>query len=161
SYQVLGWFSYANDDPLYGIEDADAFSKALTQLGWSLPPKTDSTLTAQWTLLSGTLSGVKWQTETLPPAAGPPRNTPVPVAVGNSSVEALTAMVAAQADAENLAIDAELLEAFQLDLVDALDEPDGAAVLADQLLASFYQKYSGGYTWTIVEAPGSTAPVTS
>ena len=36
---------------------------------------------------------------------------------------------------ENVPIDSELLEAFQLDLVDVFDKPDGAAILAEKLQA--------------------------
>lgn len=159
SYQVLGWFSASADDPLSGAT-ADDFASILKGLDWTLATGTDPTLTAEWTLLAGSVCGVEWQTESIPPGGAPPRTSPVSIAVGNTSIEALTALVAAQAAAQNTPIDAELLEAFQLDLLDILDQPDGAALLEDKLLASFFQRFSGGYSWTIVDAEGVTDPIT-
>lgn len=136
------------------------FVAQLSSLNWSTPKGTDSTLTASWSMLYGSTDGVEWQNTTLP-AGGAPTGAEVPVsiAVGNSSVEALTAMITAQAATQKSAIEPELLEAFQLDLVDVFDKPDGAAILAEKLQASFFQKFSGGYIWNIVDAPNTTTPV--
>ncbi|MEU1722730.1 IPT/TIG domain-containing protein [Nonomuraea sp. NPDC005692] len=156
SYQVLGWFSDAGDDPLAGV-DAQDFAARLDALGWTLQPGTDPTLTTRTTFLTGSVCGVTWQTGQLPPGGTPGGTTPIAVSVGNTSVEALTALVATQAQAlADTSVDADLLEAFQLGLLDVLDEPDGAAILAERLQAGFFQRFSGGYDWTIVDAPGST-----
>ena len=80
---------------------------------------------------------------------------PVSVAVGNTSVEALTALISSQAGGAGT-IDSELLEAFQLNALDVLDRPDGSAVLAEKLRASFFQRRIGGYAWNIVDAPNTT-----
>ncbi|MEP6147906.1 MAG: hypothetical protein ABJ201_10860, partial [Nisaea sp.] len=130
------------------------FLAQLASLGWHLPQGTDSTLTASWSLLYGALTNVKWQNADTPPGGAPTDS--VSIAVGNSSIEALTALISAQAEDHDPPIDSELLEAFQLDLLDVFDEPDGAAVLAEKLHSSFYQKHSGGYEWHIVDAPDST-----
>jgi hypothetical protein len=142
------------------IATAEPFFVAqLGALGWTLPEGTDPTLTATWTLLAGSVNGVQWQS-TLPPPSNAPNLTqdqvPVSVAVGNTSVEALTALITAQAAASGATVDAELLEAFQLNLLDVFDQPDGAAVLTEKLRASFFQRRNGGYTWSIVDAPDST-----
>jgi IPT/TIG domain len=139
------------------------FQAQLAWLGVQLPQGTDPSLTASWSLLYGAVDGVQWQNTTLPPGGAPnPENgIPVSVAVGNTTVEALTAMITAQANAQNVPIDSELLEAFQLDLVDVFDKPDGAAILAEKLQASFFQKFSGGYLWAIVDAPDATTPVSA
>lgn len=160
SYQVYGWYSDATDDPLGGVAQAD-FATTLKAFDWTLPVGTDPALAAQSVMLVGQVSGVRWQTETVPAGGAPAVTSPVSIAVGNSSVEALTALVAAQAAHLGVTVDADLLEAFQLNLLDVLDEPDGAAILADRLHTSFFQRYSGGYSWTIVDAPGSTTPVSA
>ncbi|HEY0038479.1 MAG TPA: hypothetical protein VGB66_17405, partial [Longimicrobium sp.] len=157
SYMVLGWFSDAADDPLAAVA-TNGLPAVLQSLGWVLPEGTDTTLTASWSLLYGSVTGVQWQSESLP-GGGAPHATPVSVAVGNTSIHALTALVTAQAAAQGQAVDAELLEAFQLDMLDVMDQPDGAARLAEALQASFFQRYGGGYTWEIVDAPGAAAPV--
>ena len=143
------------------IATAEPFFVAqLGALDWNLPEGTDPTLTASWSLLSGSVNGVQWQSTQLPPGGTPDGSlNPVSVAVGNTSVEALTALVAGQASAAGLTIDAELLEAFQLNLLDVLDQPDGAAVLAEKLRASFFQRRNSGYTWSIVDAPDTTTEV--
>lgn len=138
------------------------FVAQLASLGWTLPAGTDPTLTASWSMLYGSVNGVQWQNTSLPPGGVPSATggaPPVSVAVGNTSVAALTAMITAQAAQQNVPVDAELLEAFQLDLTEVFDMPDGAAVLAEKLQASFFQKFSGGYTWNIVDAPDSTTQI--
>ncbi|HEU4844805.1 MAG TPA: hypothetical protein VFT05_11115, partial [Burkholderiaceae bacterium] len=159
SYQVLGWYSDAQDDPLAGV-GAEDFSAVLKNLDWALPAHTDPSLNAGMTLLTGSACGVQWQTQVAPAGGAPEATSPVSISVGNSSVEALTAMVVAQAAHLGVSVDADLLEAFQLNLLDVLDGPDGAAVLADKLHTSFFQRYAGGYSWTLVDAPDSKEPVT-
>src|SRR5689334_19223631 len=164
SYLVLGWFSSLANDPLApGLATAAAtpsFLARLQALGWTLPAGTDPTLTASWSLLCGSVNGVEWQRAGLPPGGTPEEaKSPVSVAVGNTAVEALTAMITGQASADSTGVDAQLLEAFQLDAVDVLDRPDGAALLAEKLQATHFQKLSGGYSWSIVDAPDANTPV--
>lgn len=158
SYQVMGWYSDATDDPLVDA-DSDTFVATLAALGWTLAPDAGVSPVVQTTLLAGSVCGVSWQSATLPGGGAPGGDALVSVGVGNTSIEALTAMVAAQAAEAGLPIDAELLEAFQHNLLDILDEPDAAAVLAAKLQASSYQRFNGGYTWTIVDAPGFSEPL--
>jgi hypothetical protein len=156
SYQVFGWFSVPGDDPLADVP-TKGFQAVLDTLGWTLPTGTDRSLTADWSILTGYVTGVAWQTVDAPPSNKPSDKTgsPISVAVGNTAVEGLTALVTAQAAGKGVEVDAELLEAFQLDLLAELDEPDGAALLAEKLHASFFKRFSGGYTWDIVDAPGA------
>jgi hypothetical protein len=138
------------------------FTAAMASLGWTTLPGTDSTLTASWCMLYGCANDVSWQNTSLPPGGAPTTqngNPPVAVAVGNTSVEALTAMITGQAAVQNITVDSELLEAFQLDMVEVFDQPDGAARLADELHNSFFQKSAGQYIWNIVDAPDNTTEV--
>ncbi|MCO4090635.1 MAG: hypothetical protein HEQ34_01605 [Sphingorhabdus sp.] len=151
SYQVIGWFSSGKDDPLAGLTAAN-FLDAIAALGWTLPDGTVADAFASWSLYTGSVTGVAWQSGALPPG-GAPNQTPVSIAVGNSSIEALTALVTAQSQGTD--VQPELLEAFQLDMLDVMDEPDGAARLADKLKSSFYQRFNGGFSWDIVDAPGA------
>ena len=153
SYEVFGWLSDLTDDPLAGVAPAD-FAAAIAALGWSLPAGTDPTASATWTMCAGSVTGVQWQT-TAAPGGGAPTGA-VSIAVGNSSAEAVTALVSAQTSA----VDAELLEALQLGSVDVLDRPDGAALLAERLQRAAYQRSHAGYAWQIVDAPDANTPVT-
>lgn len=157
SYAVFGWFSNPANDPL-STATASNFASLLKKLAWTLPTSTDPTLTANWSLLYGSLDGVQWQNSTVP-LGGAPNATPVSIAVGNTSIEALTALITAQAAQQKVVVDSELLAAFQLDLIDVFDQPDGVAILAEKLQASFFQKFSGGYTWNIVDAPHATTEI--
>jgi hypothetical protein len=156
SYLVFGWLSNSADDPL-AHADAANFGRILDGLRWSAADD-DPAAFATWSLLYGNVNGVQWQTASKPPG-GAPSGTPVSIAVGNTSIEALTALISAQADALDKNIQPELLEAFQLDMIHVLDEPDGAATLAQKLHSTAFEKYSGGYTWQIVDAPDANTQV--
>jgi len=156
SYQVFGWFSNAGDDPLAKVDSKCDFACLLEKLGWQRAKGTDSTLTATWSLMCGMLTGVNWQTAKIPGGGTPHEKPPVSIAVGNTAVEALTALIAGQGGD---AIDTDLLEAFQLGLIDVLDKPDAGAALSDAVHSSFFQKYTGGYVWEIVDAPGANSQV--
>jgi hypothetical protein len=154
-YQVFGWFSEAADDPLAQADSQSEFACVLEKLGWYVAEGTDAALTATWSLLCGMVTGVEWQSENVPAGGAPGLSSPVSVAVGNTTVEALTAMVTGQG---RVAVDADLLEAFQLGLIDLLDKPDPGALLADAVHSSRFQKFTGGYVWEIVDAPGTNSP---
>ncbi len=145
SYMVAGWFSAPTDDPLANA--AENFAKVIASLGWAV---TDQTSVATSTLAYGFVDNVTWDT---PPASTIPNPESVKVAIGNTSIEALTSLVTA-----TTTLDAPLLEALQLDMVENLDQPDGQAMLQQKLQASFFKRYGGGYTWIIVGAPHSGQP---
>jgi hypothetical protein len=114
NYQVFGWYGQAGEDPLAAVSEK-GFAKALEDFGWTLPKGTDAGLSASRTLLAGCVNGVAWQA-TEKPKGGAPKEHPLSIATGNSSVEALTGLVAAQAAArQDKSVEPELLEALQLD----------------------------------------------
>lgn len=156
SYQVFGWYAVPGEDPLAAAVEK-GFAKVLDELGWTVPEKTDPGLSASRTVFAGYLDGVRWQTEAAP-RGGAPKEAGLSIATANSSVEALTALVAAQAAAAGVEVEPELLEAFQLDALAVLDEPDGEEKLAELLHDSLFQRFGGGYRWEIVGAPGSEEP---
>jgi hypothetical protein len=155
-YLVVGWYGVPGEDALAVLLENKDFAHALAELEWELPEGTDSTATASWTLYAGCVTGVKWQ-ESSVPEGGPPGNA-VSLAVGDTSVEALTALVGQQAAAKGKTAEADLFEAFQLDMVSALDQPDGPARLTRRVHDSGFQLTDGGYRWEIVDAPGVTDP---
>ena len=104
-----------------------------------------------WGIYSGLAWGIDWDLN------GPAQNnTPPPggvqVAVGNTATDALTALIAAQAEG-NQEIDAELLEALQYGLLPAYDQPDAQFELQQQIQQSWFGSSTGGYQWEIVNAP--------
>ncbi|MCI5210126.1 MAG: hypothetical protein D3910_15325 [Candidatus Electrothrix sp. ATG2] len=150
TYTVLGWYGLPAEDIL--AQQPDGFAALIEDLGWNLPDS-DSETTATASLLYGFQTDVAWQTKNKPEGGVPAGSKPVSIAVGNTGVEALTALITAQSG--DTALDTQLLEAFQLDFMEFFDQPDGAARLEERLERSFFQRFSGGYTWSIVLKPGS------
>jgi hypothetical protein len=146
SYLVVGWYSDPADDPLAGAKD---FDRRLHDLGWRRAAGGDPTATASWSLLVGVATTVGWTSGAVD--GGAPEG-PVAIAVGRSSAEALTALIAGQAGGDRH-VDPELLEAFQLGAFDLFDRPDGAALLAEQVERHGFARVTGGYHWELVDAP--------
>lgn len=152
SYLVAGWYS----DPAADIigqwqSDGSSFQAFLDQAGWTLAaPSAD---TASYGIYSGLAWGIEWDLN------GPAQNnTPAPgaiqVALGNTTVDALTALIAAQAQAAGRGeIDAEVLEALQYGLLPAYDQPDAQFELQQQIEQGWFGSSTGGYQWEIVNAP--------
>lgn len=149
SYLVTGWYSDPADDPLAGAAD---FVHELKRRHWKLPDGTAAGTTATWSVYSGVTTGVAWSATATPPGGAPPVDG-TSIAVGNTSAEALTALIAAQAAAAGADVEPELLEALQLDAIELLDRPDGAALLAERLHTRAFQRVNGGYQWDVVPAP--------
>lgn len=168
SYAVIGWLSDPADDPLHGV-DAGEFADCLSALGWTLPASTDKDATASSCLVSGLTTGVLWYKEGAVPGGPPspsdvPKPPPLTVAVGNNSVEALTALVAmlAPSDPKDPNLHPELFEAFQFGLIGHLDDADAVGLIAERLRLSSFKASDGGYAWTIVDDPDPTsAPSTA
>lgn len=150
SYMVLGWFSDATADPLYGVTPQN-FLERLKEIGWSLPAGTPPGWTADRCMIEGVLTGVEWQTTSAPKGGLPEGRTAV--AIGNTAVQALTALIAGQSEQMGVDMDPSILEAFQLGLIDELDQPNGQAVVDQAILSSYFSRYNGGHAWTIVDAP--------
>ena len=149
SYMVAGWYSSQSDDILGSWQADSTFAAFLESAGWRLaqPSGDEST----WGIYSGLSWGIEWN------LTGPAQNnTPAPggiqVALGNNAVDALTALIGAQA-AGNSDVDPELLEALQYGLLPAYDQPDAQFELQQQIEQRWFGSRSGGYQWQIVNVP--------
>jgi hypothetical protein len=151
SYLVAGWYSQPGDDFLAAwAKDAQPdFAAFLHANGWTVDE--NETATATRAIYHGTVLDVAWNASGAAPPS--PRPTaPVPIAVGNTAVDALTALLAAQVGPKNLAIDVDLLEAIQYGLLAAKDEPDALFELPEQVERSWFGARSGSIIWEIVGA---------
>ena len=149
SYMVAGWYSAPGEDILDAWEkDGTSFQAFLVKAGWRLAAPGEDQATVG--IYHGLAWGVAWDRDgpaqnNTPPAGG------VQVAVGNTAVDALTALIGAQAkDAPD--VDPELLEALQYGLLPAYDQPDAQFELNQQIEQSWFGSRSGGYRWEIVNA---------
>jgi hypothetical protein len=97
------------------------------------------------------------------PVGGPPDPTTIEIAAGNTIAETMAKLVATD---QNRADEARVLEAFQLNALATLDEPDGAARIDALLHASAFASLPAGETtetiWqpptSVTEAPPAAVP---
>ncbi|HEY2324069.1 MAG TPA: hypothetical protein VGJ82_14525 [Thermoanaerobaculia bacterium] len=141
SYVVVGWYSDPATDILATWGTSGNFIDYIGKLGWSVTQPTD---TATKSVYEGFVYGLQWQSKK-------PRRGEALLAVANTSIDALTAMVAKQA-VDDPTIDPELLQAFQYDLVRMLDEPNGQLLVDRAINHAWFGAFNGGYVWEIVAA---------
>jgi hypothetical protein len=185
SYTVVGWYSSATSDPLSDLHYAwAANSNANLPNSFVLQtvPASGSDHTPQllfdWfvfapsaadlprrMLLHALVSGVVWNANTdSAPVPNFPENlaSTVKVAIGNTAVDALAAIVVANGGSQT---DADLLQAFQYGQIDVFDQPGSAAILNQTIRSHWFGASVGGTLWTIVspgtdDSSSSAAPLT-
>jgi hypothetical protein len=113
------------------------------------------------TLCHGVVYQVPWQGPNSSITPGIPTGT-TDVAIGNTSVEALAALVASKLatldpDDQNVA---RVLEAFQYHLLHDLDQPSGAVEVEEALHTNSFDRVTGGTWWEIRPVlPAATSPL--
>lgn len=158
SYFVMGWYSDPAQDILAPAgSDDTAYANLLQQLGWTLSG--DTTAATNRSVHHGAVFSVDWSRPGPVPTGDPLQairdSGKLNVGVGNTTVDAFTALVGQQL---NDPAKARLLRAFQYDLLQQLNEINGDALLDEQIRQAWFGSKPGGYSWTIVEnsSDGST-----
>jgi hypothetical protein len=159
SYFVLGWYSQSAADILFGwqpgVKGKD-FDDLLGQLQWTATaPASQST---QSSLYHGGVFAVSWESGGSPPPS--PKDGVAPqVAVGNTSVDGVVAFARAafekaQSPPAGMTPQqaADLLEAFQYNLLPKLGVPGGEAMLEQAIRSVWFGSSHAGTAWTIVDA---------
>ncbi|GAA1957061.1 hypothetical protein [Catenulispora subtropica] len=153
AYAVAGWYSNPADDALRTA--GPNLAAALSALGWTAPGA--DTLASAVCVVHGLVRGIAWDPHGPAPAGERPTSARnVCVSVADTSVDALTAMVARQAAESGHGgtdLDAKLLKAFQYGLLPTLDQPDGPELLRAQAQQAAFLRSSGGTLWEISDAP--------
>lgn len=177
SYLVVGWYSDPAHDPLYGPvtgwdqhgypvrtpwdgtgNPPPAWEALLNGLGWAVEDAGGQTSYPTQSIYHGSVYGVVWQTTQLPPGANQSTQN-MTVAVGNTSVDALSALAAFYADTpEQGLLEAQALEAFQYNQLKTLDAPDGEAQLDLKIREAWFGSEPGGTMWTVVAADTGQTP---
>ncbi|HEX6190124.1 MAG TPA: hypothetical protein VFZ40_18745, partial [Pyrinomonadaceae bacterium] len=163
SYLVCGWYSDPQGDPL-SLESQTANQKQwqefINQCKWSVDGEPIAApariLCHGMVVFPQTAAGgnnIAWSgihsTSYIPPTP-----SDIQVAVGNSAVEAISALVEAQLK-NSQAPDStrhveKLFEAFQLSLTGKLDEAGGQDVLARQIHQAGFGSKAGGSRWKLI-----------
>ena len=171
SYLVVGWYSDPTHDPLYGPvtgwdahgypvrtpwdgtgNPPPAWEALLNGLNWTATDAEKQTAYPTQSIYHGSVYDIVWQTTQLPPNAKQSTQN-MTVAVGNTSVDALSAIVAFYADTpEHGRLEAQALEAFQYNQLKTLDAPDGEAQLDLKIREAWFGSEPGGTIWTVVAA---------
>lgn len=187
TYMVVGWYSDpAQGDPLRGVTTYDRavwetqqqwekqtpterMATLLSYLKWSIKDKDGKPVASpdplSTSLYHGLVAGVQWP----PPRPGdnPGQIDPrkVHVAVGNTSADALSALVQSEAHARGEADKdhksdwtkagdtlAELMQAAMYDLLDKYGKPGGAVLIEQQIEQAWFGSDQGGTLWEVVAA---------
>jgi hypothetical protein len=173
SYQVIGWYSDNTQDPVVASPPAGQSSSAavLKALGWQVANQADpGLLTAS--LYAGTALQLKWERKGDAPADDQLQqlqdqdqaDSPLAVAIANTSVDAFTRLVASQlttvGDQQKPAQIMELLRAFHYDMLPLLNQVNGDALLQEKIRQEWFSSKSSGIQWVITadQAPGAATP---
>ncbi len=148
SYLVSGWYSDPAKDALAGVTDQPSFDARLTSLGWSVAGQAPGV--CDTSLYSGAATAIKWD----PDGPIPPSDRPdtAKLAVGNTSIDALTALIDEQS-AGDPNIEPQLLEAFQYGLLPKLDQPNGPILLKHAIHRAWFGAGTGRFEWVILRDP--------
>ncbi|MEO8433925.1 MAG: YncE family protein [Pyrinomonadaceae bacterium] len=181
TYHVAGWYSDPTHDPINHPDlewvlqqpepNAPGPDVPTYQLQWQA--NTDPTVTQfvfDWLVYAGSanlpkrmlvhalVSTVVWSLAENPPAPTYPIEIQknVKVAIGNTAIDALSAIVRLDRNSQT---EADLLEAFQYNLLEQFDQPGNTEALNMAIRQHWYGASPGGTRWTIVakERAASTA----
>jgi hypothetical protein len=165
SYYVVGWYSDPAKDILAGWQlgaDGKGFRKRLKELKWSASAAGQG---ARATVYQGMVFSVVWEPGGQPPPS--PKDGAKPqVAIGNTSVDGVVAFAKAAVEAHPVKgfppqQAADLLEAFQYNLLPMLGEYGAEEMLEQKIRGHWYGSAQGGARWVIVDAEvaqGATRP---
>lgn len=160
SYVVMGWYNNTAVDPLRSgpdtWNDPNSFRDYIRSLGWdvTLAEGQVGPDTATTSVYEGLVYQIPWSKTVNPlPTNWPLENRHVTVSIGNTAVDALTALAQVGADQQDMDLDVLLLEAFQYGLLDKLAEPGGLEELERKIHAAWYQELRGGYRWALDQLP--------
>jgi len=167
SYFVQGWVSDSKAEVFAQMSGAGVnFSAILERLGWTASATENSSTAC---IYHGAVFGVPWAPNAPAPPASPKDGVHPQIAVGNTSVDAVIAFAEAAFSAPGAeppagltaAQAAELLEAFEYNLLPVLAQPDGEGEVDQKVRCQWFGSAAAGAKWTIVDAPvppGSPAP---
>lgn len=147
TYHVAGW--YSSGDPLGAVTwsaqgDGSWVDDTFGFTAWTGRTKPPSAM-----LVHAFLYGVAWDPDGANhPLPSYPQDVPrtVTVAVGNTAIDALAAVVAK----DHSPAEGQMLQAFQYGLLDSYDQPASGTVLDRAIRRHWYGAAPGGTVWRVV-----------
>jgi len=174
TYMVAGWYADPTENPLYGEDTPEKWAERMDELRWCVkqdpggyppssicaPVTTEGEASAapelpQDVLLQGMVYGLGWTGPFTPYPSGVPVGKP-DIAVGNTSAEALSALVAKKLGDPGVE---DILEAFMYDLLDLLQQPDGMIQLEQACHAKMFGNRPSETIWGVAEKQSESAEV--
>ena len=150
SYKVYGWFSDAGANPFAAINTKEQFVQKLNELSWSLNGQdklADSSCPGDM-VCHGNVNGVLWSDKN--PGTEIPSVGSIKLGIGNSSSEALAALLGDRISGSQLALPTKLLAAFQYKLLSDNGLQDNSFnLLKKQMHTRSFNSVSGGTCWVI------------
>lgn len=156
SYFVAGWYSEQNNDPLTTIDfPADATFEEKAALleatyKWKLPAPDDGASFPGQTFCHGVLQDINWEPGKVyvkPPST----SNKMDVSIGNTTAEALSAMLVEQSGiaANDKAAAEHALNLLQLGFLADIDRPGGLGAAEEKLHQSGFGRKAAGKMWMI------------
>lgn len=149
SYFVAGWYG-SGSDPLAQL-DVKAWQSKLEEFSWKvsgMPETDDEGHVRSRILCHGTVCGVEWRGPEASYDDGRPKGH-VAVTVGDTSVEALSALMASRLEGEDPQDMEFLLNALQYGCLELADEIDGRQKIADIIHDARFSDDRAGKQWEL------------
>jgi hypothetical protein len=181
TYTVAGWYADPAQNPLAGADTPAKWEARMLELLWCLAQDpggypagsicSDGAPAAQVAavlptdiLCQGMVYGVAWKGPNADYPSGVPDGRP-DLALGNTSVEAISALIAKKLENDGIITPAEgvgveeLLEAFTYDVMDLLVQPDGIIRLEQMLHEKTLGQRPGPVIWGVMEKQDEAAEI--
>lgn len=153
SYLLCGWHADVSDDPLVrikypdGATDAQKIDQIKTIYKWVIDGDSNNDVPGR-TFYNALITDIAWNADThyIEPKAAA---SDLKVAIGNTTPEALSALLASEPELSSLKNVETVLNALQLGLLNRMDLPGGLAKIDEMLHQSGFSSLSHGTIWIV------------
>lgn len=165
SYMLMGWHADAADDPMARIDypPGATYEQKLAEIAqfykWSFAADAQQDVPGR-TAYNALMTDIPWDRKTHYIDQREANSGAVQIAVGNSTSEALSAMLAAQPDLSGVPNVELALNALQLGLLSRLQLPGGLRNIDEAIHQSGFASTSNGTVWVVEPVPAQAGDLT-
>lgn len=150
TYHVFGWFSKPGADILAGVANKGDLIKKLTQLGWDLANKDSVADVPNAILCHSMVHSVVWKGLDATIGNQIPSRGDIKLGIGNSTSEAMAALLKNKIAGDQMPVPQQLLSAFQYKKLEEQGlQKDGSNLLKKQMKDRGFYQVNGGTHWII------------